>query len=211
MNDCIGRKKMLVTRIKEVTKQKSEVWLEEEKTFTLYKSELTKYHIKEGQELSEESYQEITTCLLPKRAKLRAMNLLQTKDYTQKQLKDKLLQGGYGEAIAEEAMEYVKSYHYVDDLRFCKNYISYRLEQKSRKKLEMELMQKGVSKEVILQAFNELSENGQTIDEITMITELLEKKKFDKDAADRKEMARMYGFLSRRGFSQDAIQKVLFR
>lgn len=203
-------KNMVITQIKEIAKKKSQIFLDEEPAFVLYNNEIRKYRLVCEQEIPESVYAEITGILLPKRAKLRAMNLLQTKDYTRKQLKDKLTQGGYGEDIVEQALCYVESYHYIDDLRYAKNYISYRLSTKSKKKLEQELLGKGVKNEIIQKAFEELSDEGQKSDEISMINDLLIKKKYNFEHPEMKEMQRMYGFLSRKGFSQDAIYKVLF-
>lgn len=201
---------MVVTQIKETTKKKAEVWIDQEAAFTLYMSEIRKFRIEVGQELPQEVYDEITKQLLVKRAKIRAMSLLQSRDYTTKQLTDKLMQGGYGEKAVEQALEYVESFHYLDDYRYAKNYISYRLETKSRKKLEQELLLKGITFDTIRQVFDELSEDGQKSDEISMIISLLEKKKYNFEHPESKEIQRMYGFLSRKGFQQDAIYKVLF-
>ncbi len=81
---------MTVNRIEEVSSSKVKVYIDEEFAFALYKGELRKYGIKEEKELTEAAYREITGEVLPKRAKLRCMNLLQKKDYTRKQLADKL-------------------------------------------------------------------------------------------------------------------------
>ena len=81
---------MTVTRIEEVSSSKVKVYVDEEFAFALYKGELRKYGIKEEKELTETVYREITGEILPKRVKLRCMNLLQKKDYTRKQLADKL-------------------------------------------------------------------------------------------------------------------------
>ena len=67
---------MIVTGIEEMTKSRSRVSIDGEFAFVLYKGELRHFHLREGNELREEDYREITTELLPKRAKLRAMNLL---------------------------------------------------------------------------------------------------------------------------------------
>ena len=68
---------MLVTQVTELSKSRSKVYIDQEFAFVLYKGELRLYHIKEGQQLSEEDYRTIMQEVLPKRAKLRAMNLLQ--------------------------------------------------------------------------------------------------------------------------------------
>ena len=79
---------MKVTRTEEVTKSRIRVYLEEEPAFVLYKGEARRLHIREGMELTQENYNIIMEELLPKRAKLRAMNLLKSREYTVKQLRD---------------------------------------------------------------------------------------------------------------------------
>lgn len=202
---------MVITDIKDVSKSKGEIWIDEDFAFVLYKSEIRKFQLEKGNEITDTIYYEIKNELLPKRAKLRAMNLLQSRDYTEKQLCDKLMQSGYGEDVVDAAIQYVKSYHYIDDARFAKSYISYRMDSKSRRKMEIELLQKGVSKDVIETVFHELEQEGQAVDEDAMIREYLRKKRYDHISADQKETQKMYGFLMRKGFSSEAIRKALFQ
>ena len=108
-----------VTKLEELSKARSRVYIDGEAAFVLYKGELRLYRIEEGEEIAEEVMAEIMGTVLPKRAKLRCMNLLQKREYTEKQLRDKLAQGGYSEDIAEEALDYVKSFHYIDDTRYA--------------------------------------------------------------------------------------------
>ena len=110
---------MLVTQVTELSKSRSKVYIDQEFAFVLYKGELRLYHIKEGQQLSEEDYRTIMQEVLPKRAKLRAMNLLQGREYTTAQLRTKLQQGFYPTEIIEQAIAYVAGFHYIDDLRYA--------------------------------------------------------------------------------------------
>ncbi len=200
---------MLVTQIAGISKARYRVSLDGQFAFVLYKGELRQFHIKENQELSEEAYRSIMTQILPKRAKLRSMNLLQTKDYTRKQLEDKLKQGEYPAECIEEALAYVESYGYIDDRRYARDFIEYHLQGKSRKRIEADLMRKGIAKEIIGKAFDELENLGVEQNEVTMIRELLRKKKYFAETATRQEQQKMYGFLYRKGFQSDAIGKAL--
>lgn len=200
---------MIVTDLLEHKKNRIKVFLDGEAAFVLYKSEIRRFKIEVNSEISDELYAEIQG-ILRKRAKLRAMDLLRFRDYSAKQLRDKLTQSGYGSERVEEAIRYATEYHYIDDHRYAKNYIEYRLNQKSRRKLEQELVAKGIDLAIISSVFDELSEEGQKIDEISMIIDLMKKKKYRIEQAESKEMQKMYGFLARKGFSQEAICKVLF-
>ena len=123
---------MTVTKIEEVTKAKCRIEIDQEFAFVLYKGELRSYGLKEGQEITEEAYRDIMENLLPRRAKLRAMNLLKNRSYTEKQLYDKLKAGDYPEEIIEQALDYVRSYHYIDDRQYAEDYIEYHKESRSR-------------------------------------------------------------------------------
>ena len=146
--------------------------------------------------------------LLPRRAKLRAMNLLQLRDYTEKQLRDKLLGGGYPESVADQAVEYVKSFRYIDDLRYAGDYLAAFAGRKSLRRMEQDLQQRGVSKDIIEQAAADWQQDGGQ-DELRMACALLEKKHYDKDSCDRKQQQRLYNFLAYRGFSGEIIRKAL--
>lgn len=200
---------MLVTQISEVSKSRCRVYLDGQFAFALYKGELRRFQIKVDQELSEESYQEIMTQILPKRAKLRSMNLLQSRDYTRRQLADKLEQGDYPQECIEEAIAYVESYGYIDDKRYARDFIEYHLSSRSRTRMETDLMRKGINKEIIREAFDELAGSGVEQDELAMACDLLRKKKYCADTATRQEQQKMYGFLYRRGFRSDIISKAL--
>lgn len=200
---------MIVTRVEELSKTRSKVYIEQEFAFVLYKGELRLYHVREGEALSEEDYNRILSEVLPKRAKLRAMNLLKNREYTREELRRKLEQGRYPKQIIEEALDYVESYRYIDDLRYAVSYITYHETNKSRRQIEQNLIQKGISRDTLERAWQEWEEKGGIMDEQAMIEKLLQKRRYVPDAADRKEQQRTYAFLLRKGFSGEAIIKAM--
>lgn len=200
---------MKVTRIEELSRSRSRVFIDDEFAFVLYKGELRLYHIVVGGEICQEDYDAILTQVLPKRAKLRAMNLLKSKDYTVKQLRDKLREGGYPESAVEAALSYVADYHYTDDLRYATGYISGKESTRSRRRIEQDLLEKGIGREVLEKAWQEWEEQGGRQDEQQMIRKLLEKRRYDPDTADRKEKQRTYAFLMRKGFSGEQVSRAL--
>lgn len=202
---------MQITQITELSKSRSKVYIDQEFAFVLYKGELRMYHIREGEELSDTDYHQVMKVVLPKRAKLRAMNLLKSRTYTTMQLRNKLEQGFYPEEVIEEALAYVADFHYIDDLQYAVDYITYHEAGKSRKRMEQDLQRKGVSKEVIEKAFQTWEADGGLQDEQEMIRKLLEKKHYYSDTADYKEKQRMYAYLMSKGFSGEEIRKALDR
>lgn len=195
-------------RIKELIpkdKGKSAILFEDGTEVVLYKGEVRKLGLKEGMVVSEELYHQIMVEILGMRAKKRAMHLLERQDRTEKQLYDKLKQNGYPESCIEEAVSYVKSYHYIDDLRYARNYIRYHQEKKSLQRLKMDLMRKGVSKEVIEAAIEE----EYLFDEKRKIRELLEKKHYSNGTMDENAKRKLYQFLLRRGFKSSDVLSVM--
>ncbi len=201
---------MTVTRIEEISKSRCKIEIDYEFAFVLYKGELRLFGIREGEELDEKEYARIMEEVLPKRATKRAMNLLKSREYTTKQMVDKLRLGGYPEASIDYAIEYVSGYHYIDDLRYAVTYISQYESAKSRRRLQQDLLGKGISKSVLEQAFAEWEAQGNTQDEQKMIEEILRKKGFEKGCATDKEVRRMYQMLLRKGFSLEIVNKLIF-
>lgn len=202
---------MTVTMLSEVSASKVKVYIDEQPAFVLYKGELRKYGLREGEPIEEKIYEELTREVLPKRAKLRCMNLIKSRDYTREQMKRKLEQGGYPEQVIEEALDYAASGRCIDDLRYAENFITCSHERKSRRRIENDLLQKGISAETIARAWAQWENGGNVQDEAEQIRTLLAKKHFDAETADRKELQKMYAFLARKGFDGDKIRRALLK
>ncbi len=136
---------MIVTKLEPMTKKKYKVYLEEQFAFVLYKGELSRYMIQEDRDLSQEVIEKIKSEILTKRAKLRAMHLLNRMDRTEEQLRTKLKQDLYPEDIVEAAIQYVKSFGYIGDTDYAKRFVESRQNSKSKLEIKMALLQIGIS------------------------------------------------------------------
>lgn len=199
---------MIVSDIVEFDKKRSKVYIDGEFAFVLYKGELRDYGIKKEAVLSNDSYNEIVSTLLPKRATKRAMNLLLKKDYTEKKLRDKLAEGEYPEDSIDAAIEYVKSYHYLDDERFARDYITYHMSLRSKNRIIQDLTGKGINKDVIVPIIEELYSEEDSDVEQEQIKKLLEKKHYDPDM-EYKDKQKIMAFLLRRGYSMDSVRRAM--
>ena len=197
---------MQITDIKSVSKTKFKVYLDGQFAFTLYKGELFRYRIQEDGELSEELYQEIREKVVLKRAKLRAMHLLNDMDRTESQLRTKLLNGDYPADIVDEAIAYVKSFGYINDESYIRRFIESRKNSKSKKEIYALLMKKGVDMERVREI---LSEYYSAEDSLNTIRDLLRKKRYDPKSATDQEMRKIYGYLARKGFGYEDIRQVI--
>ena len=196
---------MTVTEIKAVTKQKYQVEIDGQFAFVLYKGELSRYGIEKAREISDEVYTELVEEVLTKRAKLRAMHLLQKMDRTRAELERKLQQNGYPAQAIETALSYVESFHYIDDARYAAMYMENQKNKKGMARIRMELIQKGIAPEILQQVLEETEEKTDSRD---VIREMLEKKRKIQGPLEEKEKQRLYGFFMRRGFSSSDILAV---
>lgn len=198
----------IVTGITGLSKGRYKIEIDGEVRFVLYRGELSACHVKEGERIPEEDLQEILSEILPKRAKLRSMNLLKSRTYTEHQLREKLKQGFYPEPVIDEAVEYVKSFHYIDDRRYVKDYIVYYSESRSRGRIVQDLIKKGIRRELINDVYDgDLEE--ELPEESALIEKWIRKKGYDRENADYKERQKMGAFLYRKGFSMDQIEKLI--
>lgn len=196
---------MEITKVQALTKQKYRIFLDGESAFAVYKGELSRYHLEEGAVLPPEVYEELVNRVLKKRATLRAMHILERTDKTEAQLRRKLEESEYPKEAVESAIAYVTSYGYLDDRRYAEHYIEWKKQGKGKARLKMELVQKGISREIIEEVL-ESTYFGETREMIRQI--ILKKRKTD-IPMNEKEKQRLYGFLMRKGFSSSDILAVM--
>lgn len=195
---------MTVTAIVPVDKRKCKVFLGEDFAFVLYKSEAARFHIEEENDLSEQTYEKIKEEILLKRARDRALYLLQSQGRTKAEMIQKLQKDGYPDDVIREVMSFLEEYHFVDDSSYTENYIHVNKSGKSPRQIVFELQQKGVDKDTISRMLEEAP-----INEDDTVRALLKKKTGGQIPADWKERQKLAAFLGRKGFSFDVIQRVL--
>ncbi|MEI3219406.1 MAG: regulatory protein RecX [Lachnoclostridium sp.] len=197
---------MIVTRIDPVTKTKFRVYIDGQFAFVLYKSELSRYHIKENEEVTEDVFRLLKEEVVLKRAKLWAMHLLNDMDRTEEQLITKLKHNDYTDDIIEKTMEYVKSFGYVNDDSYARRFIESKKESKSKKEIYFMLCKKGISKESVERAMEECYEDN---DPGAAIEAIMTKKHFSPDTASDEEKQKMYAYLMRKGFRYEDVRQVI--
>lgn len=196
---------MEVISLVKLTKGRAKICLQGGTDFVLYKKEYESYGIEEGADLSEADYNQIVSEILIPRCKKRALHLLEKQDRSEKNLRDKLKEGGYPEEIIDIAIDYINDYGYLDDARMAASHIRFYQDSRSKLRLKQDLIGKGISSEVI----DRVLEEEYTCDESELIEKLIMKKHYDNENATYEERAKMYRFLAGRGFSSDSINRVL--
>lgn len=137
-------------------------------------------------------------------AKKKAMSLLQHMDRTEWQLRDKLLTKGFSEDAVEGAVAYVKSFHYLDDLRFATHFVAIHHEQRSIRRLKQELYQRHVPEEYIDIALESIDRDDSTA--LRAAVQKLTKGETDFSYEEKQKLA---GKLYRKGFRLSDIKREL--
>lgn len=203
---------MLITAIMPITKNKSKVLVDQDlafsktgdrpkdsSAFALYNSEIRKFHLAEGGELSPGQYEEILMTVLIPRAKKRMLFLLTQADRTVKELEEKLAGAGYPAAAVQAAIAMAREYGYINEASHGARYVDYYGQKKSRRQLVYDMEQKGFDRELISALLEE-----NPVDEEEQIRKLLQKSGF---SAEKKEKA--IRRLARKGYACNLILRVI--
>ena len=137
-------------------------------------------------------------------AKKKAMSLLKYMDRTEWQLREKLAAKGFSEEAVEGAIDYVKSFHYLDDYRYAVHFVEIHQEQRSRQRMRQDLYQRHVPEEYIDLALESICEN----DDLALQTALRKITKGETEFS-YEEKQKIAGKLYRKGFRLGDIKRVL--
>lgn len=201
---------MIVTDITDMDKKRKKVYLDGEYAFALYNSEIYRYNLEVGEELGEDAYRELDEEIIPKRVKARTLYILKASLKTEKQLRDKLTDGGYAPRYADIGIDYAKSFGYIDDYRYAQYFVENSCKGRSRRDIEQRLYRRGIDKSIICDVLDELRP-GSGYD-IEAVWSALRKKSVTRDniaELDYNRKGRLYAYLMRKGFSAEVIGRVL--
>ncbi|HAM37728.1 MAG: Regulatory protein RecX [candidate division WS6 bacterium GW2011_GWC1_36_11] len=211
---------MIVTLLESQKKDPSRVNLYVDSNFFcgISVNTIVKYSLYVGKEITQEILDDLFFSELESRFFDRAMGFLDRSPKTERQvriyLKDlsfkkkgkwfESLGGDILSKIIEKVVSKLNEYKYIDDERFAELFVSSRMKNKPRGKdvLRMELLSKGVSKDIALKVINLLVE-----DEASLLVETYRKKYKEEKITknDRKKI----DFLRRKGFNWDLIEQFI--
>jgi regulatory protein len=179
---------------------------------------IAKYAIYTGKEVDEKTLEDMKFSELVERFFNRAASFLERSPKTEKQVRQYLRElaykkkGQWFEQLDDDVQGKIKEmvigklfeYKYLDDERYAEVFVSSRLRNKPRGKdvLLMELISKGVPKDIATKVLNKMVE-----DEYELLKQAYEKKFKDEKMTmdDRKKI----DFLRRKGFKWDLIEQYI--
>ena len=184
---------MLITRVERGRGKRYRVYGEDLFLFALYSKELSQYHIEEGSEITDEVVIYLKQELVLKRAKERALYLLERRPYPTSQMRNKLRGNDYSDEVIDEVIRFLTKYRYLDDEEYVRMYIEDHSARDSRQKMLYDLMVKGVDKAIVETYFFK-HENDLEAESFRKCFERYTQGKDLKDPAVRQKVFRyMYG------------------
>lgn len=147
-----------MAKISSITLQKNKsranVFLDGEFVCGLNNVTLVKNGLKPGTEITKEKLMKIYNESEIEGAYEKALSLLSRQKYTKKAITDKLKAKGYETEIIDVVVGKLKEYGYISDTAFATSFVNCN-NSKSKRMLEVNLLQKGISREIIKQVLDE--------------------------------------------------------
>lgn len=188
---------MQISYVEKKGKNKVQITLQDSECFLMNEKEWKSFDINAGDDVEEQFFIKLYHEYFLPKAKLKALNLLKSRDHSEKELYQKLKISGFPDSVIKKAIEYIHSYHYIDEHRIARNYVTYQGQMKSRKEILYNLSIKGIDIQTIMDKDNFMEEH----DDHKTILNILLKRWGDDPTPDLKEKERMMRYLARRGFA----------
>lgn len=168
--------------------------------------ELSNSGLRIGQELTGDEVERWQSKALEAKAYNAALSQLSYRRRSRREIAGYLKRKEYDEDIAASVIRRLEDLGLVDDAAFAAAWIADRqlLRPRSRRTLQVELMQKGIDRDTIAEALSRVSEDSQ----IDALTDLIERKRRQSSYADSQKLM---AFLARQGYGYDQIKKALAR
>lgn len=133
-----------------------------------------------------------------------ALYLIEFKDRTEKELRDKFKEKGYDENDTEDEIEFLKNYGYIDDKRYAEHFThdAINIKKWGKMRIRTELLRKGIDHETI---DNTIEDAFLGVENDLVLTQMQTRFK-NSDFSNIKERTRIFNFFMRRGFSPDEIK-----
>lgn len=162
------------------------------------------YGLKVGMILDDEQFEQIMHDSEFERTKSKALWRLSVRDYAAKELAGKLYRE-FDREITDEVICLLLDSDVLDDERFAQNlaYEMSELRHLSRRNIRLELLKRGVSRDIADEVCEELPD-----DEVPAIIEQIQLR-YSNCFDDEKDRRRMFNGLVRKGYSYDDIKRAI--
>lgn len=197
---------MVITEIKKQRYNESRynIYIDSKFCFSASEEDLIKYTLTENRGLEEEELDEIIKKCEESNAYNYALNILNNRDYTSMDIKNKLKQKQYSIQTIESVLSKLESYGFIDDEKYIKKYVDYSLNIKKtgKNKIMYDLKSKGLkSSEIESIEVNEEIQFSNAYD--------LALKKLKSINSNKRIEDKIFRYLLSKGYDFDMIKRVI--
>lgn len=197
---------MIITEIKKIGRgDRYSLYMDDVFFMQIETEILVKNKLKIGQELTEEDAQDLKLQNGNYASFDNALTYLEKGMKTEKGIREYLKKKGYLDESIDKTIEKLIEYGYINDELFAESYINTYSSTKGKRKIEYELISKGVDKEIIFQKLEELIEEEDQLSNCVALA----KKYLKNKIVDEKTYQKLTSHLASKGFSFDIISKVV--
>lgn len=184
------------------------IYLDEEPYQEVDKGLITKFGLRVGLEIEEETLQSLIEQDELPRAKRYAFDLLVRQAYSGNDMARKLRRKGFGASAVEQTLETLKRLGYIKDADYAEDWVDSRNRNGPRGKrlLRHELNRKGIDRTTIDRVLEDIDQDQ----ELGLAKRAAEKQswRYERLAPDVAQR-RLYAFLQRRGFDSSVCSSVV--
>lgn len=197
---------MKITKIEQQKKnsRRLSVFIDGEFSFGADNFAILSHHLSEGDEITEESLAHIKNTAVFEDAKNYAANLVSSRSYTVKAMREKLKNHIGDEEIVERTIEFLKEYKLLDDYDYARRFAHdlVHLKKFGLRQVKWKMKEKGISDTIIEKTIAELDFEDTVSENLeTLIT-----KRLGGDY-DIKNIMKVKRYLASRGYGFDEINQ----
>lgn len=179
-------------------KQRASLFLDDEFYCGLSCEIVVKNRLKEGMEVNTFFVDSLRNEAEKEIALSKTLNFISKSQKTERQIKDYLNKKGFEGNTIDYVLQKLKEYNFVDDEQFANNFVKYKTKSSGRRKILMELKQKGVSEEVAKISVETYSQDDENIYNVAQKYLKLKER-------DLKTKQKAFRFLLSKGYESEKI------
>lgn len=203
-------RKVITKIVQQKNKKRYSIYINDQYYMGVSENVLVNHNLRKGMIVSLAVLNDIVYEEEQSKANHYALRLLSFRGRSEREIISKMQEKEYNDNTIKNTLSFLKSYKYIDDNSFASDYIRSKIRTKKygKIKVKQDLMQKGVSKDIINSKVEELTsfdQEYQSALDISMKKLETTYKNDDHQAQYRK----LGAFLQRRGFEYEVISKIL--
>lgn len=189
-------------------KNRVSVFLNHEYTFSCSSELVYSYKLKVGNKVDLEYLKDLAQEDNFLCCKNDAMRVIEKSYKTEKEMYDKLINKGYDESVVKKTIEFLKSYSFVDDLKYTELYIKEKIRSQGKNKIKYSLLKKGIDEKLVKEKLSQVdSDIEYSVAETLAIKKYELIKKTEKDC--RKQYKKLGDYLIRNGYDTEVVSSIV--